>query len=119
MPVYVVLISGFYVLFDVAKNMSLSDQWQIQDLPYGGGANLEFEQNHIFAGFLQKKQHKNERNWSVASPLVPPFTSANADHLYILREISLADLRGVPGTRSPPRSKFFQFHAIFGEKVAK
>ena len=55
MPVYVVLISGFYVLFDVAKNMSLSDQWQIQDLPYGGGANLEFEQNHIFAGFLQKK----------------------------------------------------------------
>ena len=30
----------------------------------------------------------------------------------------LADLRGAPGTR-PPGSKFFHFHAVFGEKIEK
>ena len=33
---------------------------------------------------------------------------------------ALADLRGAPGTRTPPwGSKFFHFHAVFGNKIEK
>ena len=37
--------------------------------------------------------------------------------LDITEEEPLADLRGAPGMRAPPGSKFFHFHAVFGKNL--
>ena len=84
----------------------------------GGGAN---SQKCYYFSIFCRKLHENERIWTPGggASLAPPLGSANANFNNFEDEYdlkSLADLRGTPGTRVPPRVQILSFSCSFRPK---